>query len=171
MQPTSHSSGIMIAECPHCHTRVLPKADNICPACRENILDTHDVDPNMVSLSVRESQDLPPYCYRCNSYTERFVQIEGDPEPAWEKIVRVLGSVLVPPWKRQTDEGTTNVFIKLPQCETCAGLEDPTPLYVDYDEQSMTFIVHRGFRERVQPTPAHEEMPDGDEVIDEENLE
>ncbi len=67
MQPTSHSNGVMIVECPHCHTRVLPKADNICPACRENILDTHDVDPNMVSLSVRESQDLPPYCYRCNS--------------------------------------------------------------------------------------------------------
>ncbi len=171
MEPTSHTGGNLIVECPHCHTRVLPKADNICPACRENILDMQDVDPNMVSLTVKESQELPPYCYRCNSYTERYVQIEGDPEPAWEKIVRVLGSALVPLRKRQTDEGTTNVFINLPQCEVCAKLEDPTPLYVDYDEQGMTFIVHKGFRERVQPTPVDKKLPDNDEVTDEENIE
>ncbi len=40
-----------IVECPHCHTRVLPKVDNICPACRRNILDTQDVDPDMVSFN------------------------------------------------------------------------------------------------------------------------
>jgi hypothetical protein len=155
----------MIIECPHCHTRVLPKADNICPACRENILDTQDVDPNTVSLTVRESQDLPPYCYLCNSYTERYVKIEGDPEATWETMIRTL----VPHWKRQTDEATTNVFINLPQCEACAEREEPTPLYVDYDEQTMTFVVHQGFKERVQPTPVDNQMPENDQVNEEEN--
>jgi hypothetical protein len=126
-----------------------------------------DVDPNMVSLTVRESQELPPYCYLCNSYTDRSVRIEGDPEASWETMIRVL----VPHWKRQTDEGTTNVFINLPQCEVCAEREAPAPLYIDYEQQTMTFVVHKDFRERVQPTPVDKKLPDLDEPGAEENME
>lgn len=170
MEAASPTGGNPIIECPHCHTRVLPKADNICPACRRNILDMQDVDPNMVSLTVRESHELPPYCYLCNSYTDRYVRIEGDKESFLARNIRILGSILVPPWEwiKQTEEGTTNVFINLPQCETCAEREEPTPLYVDYDDQSMTFVVHKDFRERVQPTPADKKLPDLDEANNEE---
>ena len=156
----------MVIECPHCHTHVLPKADNICPACRRNILDTQGVDPNMVSLTVRESQELPPYCYLCNNYTERYILIEGDKESPINRSIRMLGSFLVPHRVRQTDEGTTNVFIHLPQCEACSEREQPTPIYVDYENQSMTFLVHKDFKERVQSIPVENKESEIDENLD-----
>jgi endogenous inhibitor of DNA gyrase (YacG/DUF329 family) len=45
--------GRITVECPHCDTLVLPTKDNICPACRKNIEDTHDVHTDMASLGVR----------------------------------------------------------------------------------------------------------------------
>ncbi len=154
---------IDIVECPHCHTRVLPKADNICPACRRNILDMQDVDPNMVSLIVRESQDLPPYCYLCNSVTERYVEIIGDKGTFLDQSLMFLMPT------RKFEENTSNVFVELPQCETCAEKEEPSPLYVDYENQSMTFVVNIGFKERVQATIVDQEHPDGDAISDEES--
>ena len=144
----------MFVECPHCHTRVLPMQNNICPACRMDMSDTRDVDPGMVSLIVRESDELPPYCYLCNTYTDRYVRIEGDEESPLEKSIRILGSLVAPPKIQETEEGTSNVFIDLPQCESCAELEDPSPLHVDYEYQTMTFLVHTRFKERVQSTQA-----------------
>jgi hypothetical protein len=41
------------------------------------------------------------------------------------------------------------VVIFLPQCEFCAEVEDPEPVEVDYENQTMTFVVHAGFRERI----------------------
>ena len=120
----------------------------------------------MVSLTVLESQELPPFCYLCNSYTERYILIEGDKESSLNRSIRVFGSFLVPHRVRQTDEGTTNVFIHLPQCEVCAEREEPTPIYVDYENQSMTFIVHNGFKERVQPTPVEDKEPEIDQNLD-----
>ena len=164
-------TGHITVACPHCYTRVLPTKDNICPACRRNISDIRDVNPDMTSLTVKESQELPPYCYLCSSYTERYVLLEGDKESFLNRSIRMLGSIMVPHRVHQTDEGTTNVFIHLPQCETCAELEEPTPVYVDYDSQSMTFVVHKKFRERVQPPPLESEMSDTDEDGDEETTE
>ena len=46
-------------------------------------------------------------------------------------------------------EETSNVVIFLPQCQFCAEIEDPEPVEVDYENQTMTFAVHAGFRDRV----------------------
>ena len=40
----------LVVQCPHCHVRVLPKANNICPACRKDMTDLQGVDLNQVSL-------------------------------------------------------------------------------------------------------------------------
>jgi hypothetical protein len=137
-----------IVECPHCYTRVLPLANNICPACQNNIFDMQDVDPNQVSLSLHESEELPAFCYSCNQYTERHVRVSGDKESDLEKVILGLGILFTRPSKR-TEVGTTNVIIYLPQCEQCGEYNNPEPIDVDYERQTMTFIVQRGFHDRV----------------------
>jgi hypothetical protein len=136
-----------------------------------DISDMYGVDPNMVSMTVHESEQLPAHCYLCDVYTDRYVRLEGDEESALEKGLRSLGLILTPPWLKRTDEFTSNVYIDLPQCESCAELEDPTPIQVDYENQTMTFVVHRSFKERVQPTPLDTAPPENDETSDDENTE
>ena len=145
----------MIIECPHCHTRVLPRKDNTCPACREDISNLEDVDPNLVSMVIHESQELPSFCYSCNLYTERYVRLQGEEESAVAHAILTLAELLVirPKWSHHNNEvGTSNVYIYLPQCEQCAEeFGRPEPITVDFDHQTMKFIVHRGFRDRVYP--------------------
>ena len=129
----------LIVECPHCHVRVLPKANNICPACRKDMSDLQDPDPNQVSLSIKESEELPTFCYSCNRYTERYIRVSADKESDLEKAI--IGSPL--------PENTTNVIIYLPQCEECAEGNEPEKISVDYDYQTITLVVHKGFRDRV----------------------
>ncbi len=159
-------TGHITVECPHCYTRVLPMENNICPACKMDMSDTHDVDPTRVSLIVWESDDLPPYCYSCNSYTERYVKVVGDKGTLLDSSLGSVVSLFMP--RRKIEENTSNVFVSLPQCELCAEAGDPSPLNVDYENQNMTFIVNTGFKERVQPTPPDETLPDNDESVDEE---
>ena len=132
----------MLIECPHCHKRVIPKANNICPACREDMSDMEGVDPNQTSLTIHESEELPSYCYSCNMYTERQIRLSGDQESA-------LGTIF---FGLNRPEDTSNVIIYLPQCEVCSELNEPEIVDVDYEHQTMTIIVHRGFRDRVDQT-------------------
>ena len=118
---------------------------------------------------MRESEDLPPYCYLCNSYTKRCVKIVGDKGTFLDQSLGAIVMFLVPTGK--VEEQTSNVFVRLPQCERCAELERPSPLAVDYENQSMTFVVNIGFRERVQPTIVVQEQVDIDEISDEESSE
>jgi len=149
---------MLMIECPHCHVRVLPMQNNICPACKEVISDAPGLDMNKVAITVRESQKLPPYCYSCNSYTDRYVRIEGEEEPLWSKIILGIGAFLFlrPKWLRRSDEldeHTVNVFIFLPQCEQCAEFGKPKPIRVNFEDQQMTFLGSSAFRDRVYPKP------------------
>jgi hypothetical protein len=125
-----------IIECPHCHVKVLPMQNNICPSCRRDISDTRDTDPDQVSLTILESEDLPSFCYSCNLFTERTVRISGDGDSRLSLFPR-------------NEVDTSNVIIFLPQCESCSDKGMPEPLDVDYEYQKMTFVVHKGFRDRV----------------------
>lgn len=131
-------SASIFVECPHCHTKVMPHADNTCPACQCNLSNLDGVAPNKVSFLIHESEKLPPYCYSCNQYTEQEIRVSGDQESILSKFF--MGNV--------SPEQTTNVIIFLPQCEVCSEEEDPEPIEVDYDLQTMTFMVHTGFRDR-----------------------
>jgi hypothetical protein len=149
---------MLLIECPHCHVRVLPMQNNICPACKKVLSDSPSLDLNKVAIVVRESQELPPYCYACNAHTDRYVRIEGEEEPLWSKILLGIGAFLFlrPSWLRrsdQIDEQTVNVFIFLPQCEQCAEFGKPKPIRVDFEDQQMTFLGSSGFRDRVYPKP------------------
>jgi len=129
----------LIVECPHCHARVLPKANNICPACRNDISNLQGVDPDQVALAISESEELPTFCYSCNRYTERSIRVSSDQESDLEKALFGLSS----------PGNTSNVIIHLPQCEECAEWKEPELVGVDYDHQIITIVVHKGFQERV----------------------
>lgn len=148
----------LIVECPHCHTRVVPKANNICPACRNNMLDLQGVNPNQVSLSIHESEELPSFCYSCNTFTERYIRVSGDKESDLEVLL----------FGQSSPEATSNVIINLPQCEQCGEMDDSKPVEVDYEHQKMTFVVHQGFKERV--FQLREAQPDIDNLEDENDI-
>ena len=101
--------------------------------------DLQGVDPNQVPLTIRESEELPSFCYSCNRYTERRIRVSGDKESDLEKALFGLAS----------PEKTTNVIIYLPQCEECAEWKEPERISVDYEHQAITIVVHKGFREHV----------------------
>lgn len=128
----------VFVECPHCYTKIMPLADNTCPACQGDLSNLVGVDPNKVSFLIHESEELPMYCYSCNQYTEQEVRISGDQESILSKFL--TGDI--------SPDQTSNVIIFLPQCESCAEIEDPEPVEVDYENQTMTFVVHTGFRDR-----------------------
>jgi hypothetical protein len=129
----------LIVECPHCHVRVLPKANNICPACHNDMSDLQGIDPNQVSLTIRESEELPSFCFSCNRFTERRIRVSADKESDLETALFGLAS----------PKKTTNVIIYLPQCEECAEWKELERVGADYDHQTMTIVVHKGFRDHV----------------------
>ncbi len=129
----------ILMECPHCFTKILPHADNTCPACQGDLSSLVGVNPNKVSFLIHESEELPLCCYSCGQYTEQVVRVSGDQESILSKF---LTGDLLP-------EETSNVVIFLPQCESCAEIEDPEPVEVDYENQTMTFVVNTGFHDRV----------------------
>lgn len=126
-------------ECPHCYTKILPLAGNTCPACQGDLSSLVGVNPNKVSFLIHESEELPLCCYSCGQYTEQEVCVPGDQESILSKFF--MGDV--------SPEETSNVVIFLPQCKFCAEVEDPDPVEVDYDNQTMTFAVHTKFRDQV----------------------
>ena len=133
----SDEKASLFVECPHCYTKIIPLANNICPACQGDISNLTGVDSNKVALLIYESEELPTYCYSCNQYTEQEVRVSGDQESILSKFL--TGDI--------SPEQTSNVVIFIPQCESCAEIEDPEPIEVDYERQTMTFVVHRGFRD------------------------
>ena len=55
----------MLTTCPHCFTRVIPKADGTCPACQRNVNDPRGADATRTSLRVSQGDVLPAVCCEC----------------------------------------------------------------------------------------------------------
>jgi hypothetical protein len=128
----------LVIECPHCHVRVLPARNNICPSCHNDVTDLKDVDLNQISLVIHESDELPSFCYACNRYTERRIRVSADQESDLDTLFGV-----------PAPNKTTNVIVYLPQCEECAESKEIKQTGADYDHQTITLVVHPRFQERV----------------------
>lgn len=128
----------LIVECPHCHVRVVPMENNLCPACRENIQYIQNINFQKVAFTLRESEELPSYCHSCNAHTERLVRIAADEESSLDTII----------FGENSPENTSNVIIFLPECENCSD-EEIELVEVDYDHQTMKIMTHPRFRENV----------------------
>jgi hypothetical protein len=156
-----------LIECPHCHTQVLPTKDNLCPACRNDLADLAGVNTNEAALVVHEGQELPSYCMTCNLWTDRYVEVTSDPKTPLDSILDGIFFLNLKS-DQSSHAGTTKIYVELPQCEDCAKSGRPNPVEVDYENQTMTFLAHTGFRARVVPTrkqndQPNEELPDDEE--------
>jgi hypothetical protein len=50
----------------------------------------------------------------------------------------------------RNDRYKDRIKIRLPLCPACASLRKPEPEFVDFESRTMTFVVHKQFRARVQ---------------------
>jgi len=157
----------MFRECPHCHIRVWPNADGICPSCQRDVFDLKDVDPDKSSLVIRRSSRMPEVCIDCGlptsrltkivSYGSRTVQGMMIPEEGWMSLAVVmalfLGWIVVPfRLLRGVDpraRGRVSVKLKLrvPQCKSCS-IHKIEPLYVNWESATVKFVVHKRFKSR-----------------------
>lgn len=128
----------LIVERPHCHTRVIPTANNTCPNCHEDVSDMTGVDPNQVPFVVSEAEEFPSFCYSCNQYTDHYVRVSSDNETFLERLL----------FQNTLPEDTSKVIVYLPECEAC-GENEVELVDVDYEHQTMKIMVHHGFRDRV----------------------
>jgi len=103
----------LIIECPHCHVRVIPTANNVCPNCHEDVTDMTGVDPNQVPLTVSETEEFPSHCYSCDQYTDQHVRLSSDGESSIERFI----------FGDRRPEDTTNIIVYLPVCDLCSEKE------------------------------------------------
>ena len=144
----------MIAECPHCHSRVFISADGRCPACRKDTLNLDGADPNITRLELRIDDRLPPNCFVCNTATQRTTKwrAEIDSEAPRRWVLFVLSLLRLNPVAAVVhllNRSEPRLEMNLPQCEVCAGKEKPEASHVDFNNHLATFLVHRAFREQV----------------------
>ena len=153
---------IVIVDCPHCYTRVVPTSQDTCPSCRQSVIEASETDPSKVSISVAHLQPLPDVCCTCGCGTDRIVKItrkisrKSDVEPS-DDLLTYIGSLFS--WmsllfalirgdfrSRVEDQ----VVVRMPQCEICFESGMPEPVYVNAHELRMTFIVNQEFKSRVE---------------------
>lgn len=149
----------MIAECPHCFTRMIPKADGTCPACQKDTRDMRGTDPTRTSLRVSQGDVLPAICCDCGHETERRVAVcqsscgeQDQPSGVVQAFIALFIS-----WPMaiyfflRGIKKTSVVSIKMPQCKECAQRSTPHPRYVDFPNARMTFVVHKNLKEAIGP--------------------
>jgi hypothetical protein len=117
----------MLIDCPHCYTRVIPKADGCCPACQNDTRDVAGLDTSRTTIRVSQGDILPPICCECGQYTSRVVSIHKKTGPRDEGptllgaavlwvFFRSLGARLL----LRAAGSTLVVNVTMPQCDACA---------------------------------------------------
>jgi hypothetical protein len=147
-----------VVECPHCFTRVIPKADGLCPACQQDTRQSGEAADRAL-IRVAQGDVLPPVCCDCGCETDRYVTVRAktsrradrDTDFAAEDVVFtiLLGWLffLLRPFTRRI-AATETIQVKMPQCPPCGKRGLPTPRYVDFDRATVTFLVHRNLKDQ-----------------------
>jgi hypothetical protein len=140
----------MVIECPHCYKKVIPMQDGRCPGCGKNTKDTSNVNLNMTLLEIPQSSPLPQICCLCGENAEGTVLIERSNAKGGESLfIRILVFVFSPMlylFGNGFQRTTTKLKIYLPSCSKCScGTFEPR--HVDFENYSMTFAVHKKFKE------------------------
>ncbi len=142
-----------IIECPHCFTRVYPKSDDTCPACMENVTDTAGANLDLTAARFSVHEPLPELCIVCGESTARTykysVEIPGRNESSFLGILSVL--FLGRLFGRRVKKAAETLSLGLPLCKNCEphkkGIEAH---YIDKDTETMTFVVHKAFKEKLE---------------------
>ena len=153
---------ILIIECPHCFTVVVPTAQGECPACRNIVQDAPEADPSRTSLSVPHLANLPAICCDCGGNTNRYVKVSRkisrntDGEDPSSALILLLGllmggwfSCLLALFRGDSSRIGDMVVVKMPQCDVCRAYGPPDPIRINSEELKMTFVVHKDFKAAV----------------------
>lgn len=144
----------LTVECPHCYSDVLPMADCRCPSC---LADTRTLSSEgglftKVALQ-HQAQALPNICMLCGTPTQRKTRFhqKAKNERYGANPTSSGGAIgLLLTWLFDYASGKMyqEVALQVPQCEECHRRgRDLRVRHVDFDRRSVTFIVHRSFRQ------------------------
>ena len=155
---------IMLIDCPHCYTRIVPMSDGCCPACRKNTRETTGADLSRTSIRVSQGDVLPPVCCDCGLVTSRVVSVyrkntpSGEPPTSFGAAIFALFSLPLGLWLMLRGMANTTVAqTQMPQCDTCGTWGPPEPRYVDFGNATMTFIVHSNLKDAMAGAVTNED--------------
>jgi len=138
----------MFQECPHCHTQVLPNPDGRCPACRKFFSDISDISPGLKKFDIKSRSSLPPICIYCGNATERTVVLEEGIQKGGDSWLDKLFLSRAPQLIKHGE--VLAIELAIPQCKECAKTKGkPKPERVNFEDGSMTFLVHINFYDGV----------------------
>ena len=159
------SRPIAWVECVNCLETVIPMADGTCPACRRHALENPGSDGAaqaggaQAMMRIQEGVQLPPICCTCASPTERFVRIRRSRELGGESsFVRWLlsGSFMSLILANELTPSSRDVVLHMPFCKVCSSKQRLNPVYVDFENGTMKFLVHREFRLKCKEASGHD---------------
>jgi len=141
-----------IIECPHCHCRVVPRRDGLCPSCEKNPDDMRGTNAEMTLLDIAKGWEMPNVCVLCGRPTDEIARLsillESPPSKSSATIPMPFSLGLLPLLVILIE----NFFFKpsfrigLPFCKHHSKKEIPQPAHVDSNLHRATFLVHRGFK-------------------------
>lgn len=147
----------MIEECPHCHTRVVPLKDNICPACHKSVVNQVGADLSVTTITVDDVRSLPPYCVLCGRETKRVQHLRKtrkDPDPsgsaAANRLALSQGGLVgeLAAWILRF--GKQDIVFSIPYCERCQNEHRRLSVrHVDWDRRLLTLLAHVDFKQRL----------------------
>ena len=143
----------MLEECPHCYTAVIPMNDGTCPTCRKNTKDKPAANSDMTRIVLRAyGMRLPNVCAICGQETSHLVRFSKRVQnPRYETKYRgggMLGLILT--WLGSYFSGDmhSTIAMYIPNCERCCvEHRELKVLYLDFENESAAFVVHKNFRE------------------------
>ncbi|KNY27616.1 hypothetical protein [Pseudobacteroides cellulosolvens] len=144
----------MIMKCPHCYERVFPKQDNTCPSCGKNVLDTTEDMECYDLVELKDKQKLPEICFVCGESTKNKAKISysrkyGSKDYLIVKLIVLIFSPIIFLFSLIANQNRRFAKIKvyMPICGQCSKKERPEPKYINYDNYSICFIVHKNFKD------------------------
>ncbi len=164
----------MIVDCPHCHGRVIPMTGHICPACRKDMRQPSDGDPNMVRVSFDDAQQLPAICVTCGKKTGETTRLvrRGYDQPSRQRgedstaaftgLFGLLGLTIF----RLLGFGKKTVSRAIPLCEDCRAAQGVSVLTTDFERNRFTILAHRSFREQLHGITKQPGAADGQAAAD-----
>lgn len=138
----------MLVTCPHCYTRVLPKADGSCPACQKDTREISGADLTRASIRIEQGQELPGFCCDCGQATNRYSSVycvsraRDNPSGLAQIMIALVSWPMALYFFLRGIQNAGRLRIKLPQCERCATRGTPLPQHVDFENARATFVVN-----------------------------
>lgn len=139
----------MIVECPHCFTRVLPKAGGICPGCGKDTNDISDADISCTSLIVSPGMPLPSICIVCGAFDAKFKTVrKKQGKEAGQGVGNGTGTFWLAGgiygWLiGMLTRSKRSVVLEVPVCPGCTKDLDSRIKFVNFETGTITFIVNR----------------------------